>query len=273
MADFDGGVFVGLDDELFGDGEGDLTEFLDSFAEACLRGNEYYLGAGQDVLAWSPPVGDHDSSVVTVTRTFASVQEMTLCPPAWVLIQPDQTGIEINGLYRVADERTVAGQPASFYTRFLLRGIGTRSFEMEHTEVLSPDWQPFSVTVGISTDIVYPVWARLEWYGRSVDVADVGSQAAATPKNRAMVSSTVYAEGSGTEPNANSPEIRCTRITSTAGDPDTLIDHIHFYDPSSEDYMVVNPGIDSVYSIAQQRQLTYLQLAGISVRPRFEVRE
>ena len=278
MADFSGAVFVGMDEELVGDGSNTSaplgTMFLDSFAEATLRAAAYYIHEGYDLLAWTPPVGDTDVTVNTGSRPFCSVQWFTTLPPALVKVTPDMIGIELHGLYRVADE---GGGSDVYKILMACDPLGSRTFDLAHTVASTPDWQPFHKTLTFTTRPVRNMWVRLEVYGHGIDTADVGSTASsgnAIPVVRSMLNATntgsIYAEGSGASPNNTTQDVRCTKVTDGTGGF-RLVDHIHFYDPSAEDFMVINPPLEYDPALsAVQRQMTYLQLAGVSIRPVYE---
>ena len=280
MADFSGATFVGMDEEMIGDGTNIAapqgTMFLDSFAEASLRNAAYYIHEGYDVLAWTPPIGDSDVTVVTGTRPFCSNQYFTTLPPALIKVTPDMTGVELHGLYRVSDEGT---SPDVYKIKIECYPLGTRKFELAHTLASTPDWQPFHETFTFSVRPPRTAWVRFAVFGRGVDVADVGTAATAgnaepTPTKSMLIAtnggSSIFSEGTGAAPNTTSQDVRATILTDQTG-TSWLSDHIHFFDPSSEDYMVINPRFDYGSGLAaQQRQMTYLQFHGVSLRPTYE---
>lgn len=267
MADFDGGVFVGIDSDAFGNGGSD-TQFLDSLVEAALRGQEYYNIEGYDEFCWDSHVNEVSRNEYTETRPFTSLEWMTIGPPLWIPVLPYLSAVEVKGDYSVGDEGPSSSE--DFDCKVELVGFGRHEFTLSNTHASTPYWAPFDESLTVANTAQNLTWTQLQFWGRGRVGAEIDSGEGRILYGNMLIDDTgFYSQGTGTMPNSTSPEVQITGLKD-AGSQVSYFDHIHYDD--ARDAMVLNPPLDASFTPNSVGlfSISYLQLRGLTVRLRYD---
>lgn len=187
--DLDGAEFVGLDDDVVGDGQTDSLP-VDVFLQQTLNGNTRYLAQGRNVctLTYWMQGGDAATPAIsyaknTGDRPWASpVRRSTLlCIPFY--LEPGMTGVHVSGLYNVQSEGSDQNDVQLTYRIETSAGrYWSQDETLSNTDNAGkPDYTGFHHTI----DFAHP-WAAerelgmLQIWLRSEDGGDTGNNLSMT---------------------------------------------------------------------------------------------
>jgi len=270
MVDFSGTYYIGLDDNMFGNGS-TAARPLDSFAEAAVANAAFHQLQGIDVAAWSPPCNGNTYNVANKTRPYASVQWLTVAPPFHIRIDPDSSELVISGLAVVAN----ADSPPAldFEIEVVIVGFGRARFTMANT---AGQIHAFRWSIPIHVPPTDAVWTVCQIFGQSQIGDNITEDGVGVlTGNNVFTNDTGWTATSlpGASITTAANEVRCI-VLRDAADNKSYFDSVKLWQDTAmaSPFMVVSPFSANQLgagAYVDEAAISYVQFFGMNFQQRW----